>query len=109
MSGGLAPSLAASLDRLSHRLAELDAALADGTVASDAKRYRALSQEHAEVGRVVSMARQHRQRQDDRDTARQMLDDAQGDAELKAMAQEEVAEAEADIAAARRLLASLGG
>ena len=97
MSGGLAPSLAASLDRLSHRLAELDAALADGAVAADPKRYRTLSQEHAEVGRVVAMAREHAQRQDDLHTARQMLDDTGGDAELKAMAQQEMAEAQADI------------
>ncbi|TBO30482.1 peptide chain release factor 1 [Aquabacterium lacunae] len=94
----MAPSLAASLDRLSHRLAELDATLADGSAASDPKRYRALSQEHAEVARVVAMAREHAQRQDDLHTARQMLDDASGDAELKAMAQEEITQAQADIA-----------
>jgi protein subunit release factor A len=43
VSAGLAPSLAASLDRLSHRLRELDAALSDAQVAADPKRYRDLS------------------------------------------------------------------
>ncbi len=98
MSGGLAPSLSASLERLSHRLAELDAALADGTIAADPKRYRALSQEHAEIGRVCEMARRHAQRQDDLSTATQLLLDGGDDAEMRAMAQDEIAHAQADLA-----------
>jgi peptide chain release factor 1 len=97
VSAGLAPFLAASLDRLSHRLNELDAALADPQVAADPKRYRTLSQEHAEVGRVCDMARRHAQRTDDVLTARQMLQDSADDAEMRAMAQEEIAQAEAEL------------
>jgi peptide chain release factor 1 len=97
VSAGLAPFLAASLDRLSHRLNELDAALADPQVAADPKRYRTLSQEHAEVGRVCEMARRHAQRTDDVLTARQMLQDVADDLEMRAMAQEEISQAEADL------------
>ncbi|RRS04529.1 peptide chain release factor 1 [Aquabacterium soli] len=94
---GLAPSLAASLERLSHRLRELDAALSDGTVASDPKRYRDLSREHAEVSGVCDLARRHAQRTDDLATARQMLQDLADDPDMKAMAQDEAAQAQADL------------
>jgi peptide chain release factor 1 len=93
----LAPSLAASLERLSHRLAELDAALADPQVAADQRRYRDLSREHAEVGGVVALARQHAQRTDDLATAKQMLQDLADDPDMRAMAQDEAAQAEADL------------
>ena len=94
---GLAPSLAASLERLSHRLRELDAALSDGTVAADPKRYRDLSREHAEVSSVCDLARRHAQRTDDLATARQMLQDLGDDPDMKAMAQDEATQAEADL------------
>ncbi len=95
MSASLAPSLAASLERLSQRLAELDAALADPQVAADQRRYRALSREHAEVGSICDLARRHAQRTDDLATARQMLQDLGDDPEMRAMAQEEATSAEA--------------
>ena len=98
MSRGLAPSLAASLERLSHRLRELDAALSDAQVAADPKRYRTLSQEHAEVSRVCDMARRHAQRTDDLSTARQMLQDLGDDPDMRAMAQDEALQADADLA-----------
>ena len=94
---GLAPSLAASLERLSHRLRELDAALSDGTIAADPKRYRDLSREHAEVSSVCDLARRHAQRTDDLATARQMLQDLADDPDMKTMAQDEAAQAEADL------------
>jgi peptide chain release factor 1 len=94
---GLAPSLAASLERLSHRLRELDAALSDSAVAADPKRYRDLSREHAEVSSVCDLARRHAQRTDDLATARQMLQDLGDDPDMKAMAQDEATQAEADL------------
>ncbi|RZL08543.1 MAG: peptide chain release factor 1, partial [Rubrivivax sp.] len=97
MSAGLAPSLAASLERLSHRLRELDAALSDPQVASDAKRYRDLSREHSEVSSVCELARRHAQRSDDLATAQGMLNES-GDADMRAMAQDEIAQAEAELA-----------
>ena len=95
MSLGLAPSLTASLERLAHRLRELDEALSDPVVAADNKRYRDLSREHAEVSGVCDLARRHTQRSDDLATARAMLDDAAGDADMVAMAREEITQAEA--------------
>ncbi len=98
MSGGLTPSLASSLERLALRLRELDAALSDPVVAADNKRYRELSREHAEVSSVCGMAQRHAQRTSDLDAARQMLIDSANDADMRAMAQEEITQAEADIA-----------
>ncbi len=101
MSAGLAPSLASSLDRLARRLQELDAALSDPVIAADNKRFRDLSREHAEVSGVCDLAQRHTRRQRDLASARQMLDeagdDAGDDADLRAMAQEEIAQAEADL------------
>ncbi|HET6787887.1 MAG TPA: peptide chain release factor 1 [Aquabacterium sp.] len=93
----MAPSLAASLDRLSHRLRELDEALSDPQVAADPKRYRDLSREHADVGSVCDMARRHAQRTNDLSTARQMIQDLGDDPDMRAMAIDEVAQAEADL------------
>jgi peptide chain release factor 1 len=97
LSASLAPSLAASLERLSRRLEELDAALADPQVAADQRRYRELSREHAEVGSICDLARRHAQRTDDLVTARQMLQDLADDPEMRAMAQDEATQAEADL------------
>ena len=97
MSRGLAPSLAASLERLSHRLQELDAALADPAVAADNRRYRDLSREHAEVSGVCDLGKRHAQRQSDLAQAKDMLVENAQDADLKAMAEEEIVQAEADL------------
>ena len=97
MSLQLAPALASSLDRLARRLQELDAALSDPAIAADNRRFRELSREHAEVSEVCALAHRHTQREADLATARQMLDEASGDADMRAMAQEEIAEAEAEL------------
>ena len=94
---GLAPALATSLTRLTHRLAELDSLLAEPQVMADSRRFRELSREHADVAEVCRMARQHTQRTDDLHTARQMLADSNSDADLRDMAQHEVAQAEAEL------------
>ncbi len=103
MSLQLAPALASSLDRLARRLQELDAALSDPAIAADNRRFRELSREHAELSDICELARRHAQREADLATARQMLDEADGgaadaaNAELRGMAQEEIAAAEADL------------
>ena len=86
-------SLRQQLERLGMRLGELDATLADPMIASDMKRYRALSREHAEVASVVDLFRRFEQRERDRQAAQDML----ADAEMAEMAQDEIAAAEADI------------
>ena len=95
MSRSLAPALASSLDRLARRLQELDAALADPTVAADNRRFRDLAREHAEVSAVCDLAQRHTRRQQDLLEAREMLQGAGDDVELRAMAQDEVTQAEA--------------
>jgi peptide chain release factor 1 len=97
VSAALAPSLASSLDRLARRLQELDAALADPVIAADHRRFRDLSREHSEVSGVVDLARRHARREADLSSARQMLDEADDDADLRAMASEEITQAEADL------------
>jgi len=97
VSAGLAPSLASSLERLARRLDELDAALSDPVIAADNKRFRDLSREHAEVSDVCDLAQRHTKRQHDLDGARQMLEEAGDDPDMRAMAQDEIAQAEADL------------
>jgi len=93
-------SLRQQLERLTHRLSELDASLADSQVGADIKRYRALSREQAEVAQVVGLFRQYGLRESDLAAAREMQDDD----EMAEMAREEIAAAEADLV---RLLGEL--
>jgi peptide chain release factor 1 len=86
-------TLRQQFERLGMRLAELDATLADPTVASDMNRYRALTREHAEVDSLVQRFRQYEQRERDLAAAREML----GEPDMAEMAQEEITSAEADI------------
>jgi peptide chain release factor 1 len=85
-------------ERLAMRLAELDATLADPAVASDAQRWRALAREQAQVQESVGRWRRWQQRERDLSTAREMLAGAAADdAEMAAMARQEVDEAEAEM------------
>ena len=86
-------SLRQQFERLALRLNELDATLADPTVASDMKRYRALSREHAEVSGLVERFRRFEQRERDLVDAQGMLSDA----DMAEMAQQEIIEARADV------------
>jgi len=94
-SEGLSPTFAASLIRLSHRLAELDAALSDPQNMADNRRFRDLSREHAEISQVCDMAQRHAQRSADLQSAQAMLDDA--DPDMREMAALEISQAEADL------------
>ena len=82
------------LDRLTLRLAELDASLADPVVSADILRWRSLSREQADVAQVVELYRRWRQREEDLDVAQGLLDDP----DLAQMAREEIASAQADLA-----------
>jgi peptide chain release factor 1 len=93
------PSLRQQFERLALRLGELDATLADPLVAADMKRWRVLSREQAEAAGIVGRFRRYEQRERDLAAAREMLaDPLLDDAEMAAMAREEVAAAEADMA-----------
>ncbi len=89
-------ALRQQFDRLGYRLTELDTILADGSVAADMKRYRALTREQAEVSSLVERYRRYLQREQDLLAARELLDS--GDADLVDMAREEIASAQADLA-----------
>ena len=90
-------SLRQQFERLAMRLGELDATLADPSVASDMKRYRALSREHAEVSGLVERFRRFQQRERDKSAAHGMLTEAANDPEMAALAQQEITEAQADV------------
>ena len=93
-------SLRQQFERLAMRLAELDATLADGSIAADMKRFRALTREHADVVWVVERYRRFTQREGDAESARELL----ADPDMGEMAREEIASAQGDMA---RLLAEL--
>ena len=97
MAEPLPASLATSLQRLTHRLQELDLALADPAVAADLKRYRELSREHAEIAHICQLHAQLRQRGDDLASAQQLWDEASGDEGMQALARQEMQESQADV------------
>ncbi len=86
-------SLRQQFHRLELRLSELDATLSDERIASDMKRFRELTREHAEVSGVVERFRRFEQRERDLADAREMLSDP----DMAEMAHEEVAHAQADL------------
>jgi len=88
-------ALRQQFNRLGYRLAELDTTLADGSIAADMKRYRALTREQAEVASLVERYRRYLQREQDLAAARELLDS--GDADMAAMAREEITAAQADL------------
>jgi len=86
-------TLRQQFERLAMRLGELDATLADPSIAGDMTRFRELTREHAEVSGVVDQFRRFQQRERDLAGAREML----ADPEMAEMAEEEVAAAQADV------------
>jgi peptide chain release factor 1 len=86
-------SLRQQFERLALRLAELDETLSDPGAASDMKRYRDLSREHAEVAGLVERFRRFVQREHDLADAQELL----ADPEMVEMAQQEIADARADV------------
>jgi peptide chain release factor 1 len=98
------PSLRQQFERLRLRLNELDATLSDSKVASDMKRFRELTREHAEVGSLVERFDRYGERERDLDAAGTLLAESAADPEMAAMAREEIAAASSELTA---LLAEL--
>ena len=92
-------SLRQQFDRLAFRLAELDTILADGSIASDMKRYRALTREQAEVAGLVERYRRYQAHEADLAAARDLLAESTNSPEMADMAREEIASNEAALAA----------
>ena len=86
-------TLRLQFERLAMRLNELDATLSDAAVASDMKRFRELTREHAEVAGLVDRFRRFQQRERDLAGARELL----ADPELADLARDEAAAAHADV------------
>lgn len=83
------PSIQSRLERLVDRYEEVSALLSDQSTISDQDKFRALSQEFAEIEPVVQCFRAYQQALDDIGEAAELARD--GDAEMRAMAEEEQA------------------
>jgi len=85
------PTLLNKLAQLTERLDEIDRLLAVETVTSDMDNYRKLTREHAEIAPVVALYRAYTQTETDIAGATEMLEDA----EMKELAELEIAEGKA--------------
>lgn len=88
-------SIHTKLENLLDRHEEIGALLSDGDIIADQDRFRGLSKEYAEIEPVVSTYARYRQVCDDREAATLMLEE--DDAEMRAMAEEEIAAADEQI------------
>ncbi|MBP6224600.1 MAG: peptide chain release factor 1 [Rhizobacter sp.] len=89
-------SLRQQFERLALRLTELEATLADPSVAADMQRFRALNREYSEVEGVVSLFRQYEACELDASSARAILERSNDDPEMAELARDEVIAAEAE-------------
>jgi peptide chain release factor 1 len=96
------PSMLAKLEQLASRHEEVGALLATAEIISDNDRFRALSMEYAQLEPVARGYWAYRQVLDDLDEAHDMSRDS--DPELRALAQDELLEAEARRAEQERAL-----
>ncbi len=88
-------SILNKLDALRDRFDELEALLSDAEIISNQDRFRELSKEYAELEPVVKSYRRFQDARDGLLEARDLLKD--GDADIRTMAEEEVAGLEAEI------------
>jgi len=89
------PFLRQQLTRYADRLGELEFLLSREDIMQDMKQFLALSREHTDVGAVASRWARYQQREADRSAATEMLDG--GDADMSAMAQEEIDSASTEL------------
>ena len=94
----LDPKLRTKLEALEERSRELSALLAQPDVTSDMERYKQLSRSYAELTSVVEKFIAFNKKDADLQGAREMLEEAD-DAEMKAMAGEEIVSLEAQLQA----------
>ena len=85
------------LDRYAARLGELEFLLSREDIMQDMAQFLVLSREHSDVAAVASRWQRYQLRESDQASARAMLEDDAQDAEMVAMAQEEVAAAGAEL------------
>ena len=92
------PFLRQQLDRYADRLGELEFLLSREDIMKDMKQFLVLSREHTEVAAVASRWVRYRQREADLAAGQEMLGSSTDDADMEAMAQEEIDNASAEIA-----------
>jgi peptide chain release factor 1 len=92
------PFLRQQLDRYADRLGELEFLLSREDIMKDMKQFLVLSREHTEVAAVASRWARYRQRESDLLAGQELLGSSLGDADMEAMAQEEVDGASTEIA-----------
>jgi peptide chain release factor 1 len=97
------PFMLAALQQQQQRLTELDAQLSAPDVVQDLQRYRALSQEHAELSGLIEVFNRYQAAQADATQAQEWL----ADPELKEMAAEELERAQAQSQALDEQLQSM--
>ncbi|MCK9504947.1 MAG: peptide chain release factor 1 [Porticoccaceae bacterium] len=85
-------SIRAKLEHLSERYEEIGHLLGSQDIIADQDKFRGLSREYAELEDVTQAFRQYCQLQENIDGARELLKD--GDADMRAMAEEEIASSE---------------
>ncbi|HAO58993.1 MAG TPA: peptide chain release factor 1 [Psychrobacter sp.] len=89
-------SLRERLDQMVDRYEEVTALLSDPDVISDNNKFRELSMEHSELIEITTLWQRYLQAETDKKDAEEMLNDA-ADPDMKAMMQEEIETAAADI------------
>ncbi len=89
-------SIRRKLEIASDRFEEVSALLGDAGIIADQNRFRDLSREYSELEPVVQCFVRYQKRDQDREAAEEMLQD--GDAEMRAMAEDELNGVEQDLA-----------
>ena len=89
-------SLRERLDQMVDRYEEVTALLSDPDVISDNNKFRELSMEHNDLTEITTLWQRYLQAETDKKDAEEMLNDA-ADPDMKAMMQEEIETAAADI------------
>jgi peptide chain release factor 1 len=87
-------SIRTKLENLIDRLQELDALLADPDIITNQNKFRDLSKEYAEIQPIVECFQQYRRNLEATEGAKEMLRDE--DAEIRALAEEELAQTQAE-------------
>ncbi|MBD5345685.1 MAG: peptide chain release factor 1 [Bacteroides sp.] len=93
------PSLLSRLDGIEARFDEVATLVADPAVMADMQRYVRLTKEFSELEKLVDTTKRYRSLLASIDEAKGLIADNDGDQELKAMAREELTEAEAELPA----------
>jgi peptide chain release factor 1 len=90
------------LEQLEKRFDELTAQMADPAVISDSDLYRKVAKEHSDMAEPVALFREWKKAEDSLKQARGML--AESDADLRAMAEEEIASLQPELARIEELI-----